>query len=339
MNTHSSKRAVALWLLICCGMVFAMALLGAVTRLTESGLSITEWKPVTGVLPPMNDAEWAQAFADYQKIPQYQLLHSGMTIEEFRNIYFWEWLHRLWGRMTGLAFALPLLYFLARKTIDKKLTLKLAGLFALGGLQGFIGWFMVESGLEIRTSVSPYRLALHLGFALLIYALMLWLALDLRGGRRTTAPRGLVRHGWLALALLAVTMTWGAFVAGLHAGSIYNSWPLMDGDFFPSAALTLTPKWVNVFENGAFAQFIHRWLAPAAAAAILLWVWRLARFHKHEDERRWAMALGAMALFQVSLGLDTLLTHAEVMIATLHQAGAVTLLTLLLVNLQKLKLR
>jgi cytochrome c oxidase assembly protein subunit 15 len=204
---------------------------------------------VTGAIPPFNHAAWAKAFAAYRQIPQYQLLHRGMTLDEFKNIYFWEWLHRLWGRLIGLAVALPLIYFFARREISKPLGMKLCGIFALGALQGFIGWFMVESGLTARTSVSPYRLALHLGFALLIYALMLWMALDLSGTRKTPASWCLRRHGWVSLALLAITIVWGAFTAGLHAGEAYNTWPLMEGEFFITCSKIW--RWCNSFTAGS----------------------------------------------------------------------------------------
>lgn len=311
-----------------------MAVLGAITRLTESGLSITEWKPLVGALPPLHDTEWAKAFADYQQIPQFKLLKSGMTLAEFKQIFFWEWIHRLWGRLIGFVFAVPFIYFLISKKIDRHLGLKLAAVFALGALQGFIGWFMVQSGLEVRTSVSPYRLALHLGFALLLYSLLLWIALDLLQIQRIKLPRKIVQQGWVALVLLVITIIWGAFVAGLHAGEAYNTWPLMEGEIFPSAALTLQPKWLNIFENLAFVQFIHRWLGPTTMLVILVWVWRSAH---HTTDKKWFYALGIMAFAQVALGISTLLTHANIVLATLHQVGAIILLTLLLVNLWKLK--
>jgi cytochrome c oxidase assembly protein subunit 15 len=312
-----------------------MALIGAITRLTESGLSITEWNPVMGALPPLNDAAWDKAFHNYQQIPQYQILHRGMTLDEFKGIFFWEWLHRLWGRMIGVVFGLPLLFFWLRKKIDNKLALKLFAIFALGGLQGFIGWFMVQSGLETRTSVSPYRLAMHLGLALLVYALILWTALGRTNIARTPTTWCLRRHGWIALGFLIITMIWGAFVAGLHAGEAYNTWPLMEGDVLPNAAFTIIPKWLNVFENLALVQFIHRWLGPTTALILLSWVYRLLR--TNPAEKFWPTTLGTMAIAQVMLGISTLLTHVNILLATLHQAGAITLLSLLLVNLYRLE--
>lgn len=286
----------------------------------------------------MNEADWDKVFQDYQQIPQYQILHRGMTLDEFKGIFFWEWLHRLWGRMIGLVFGLPLLIFWLRKKITNKFALKLFAIFALGGLQGFIGWFMVQSGLETRTSVSPYRLALHLGFALFVYVLIFWTALDLMNLPRIKMPESIKRQGWIAFVFLVVTMVWGAFVAGLHAGEAYNTWPLMDGSLLPDAAFTILPKWLNIFENLALVQFIHRWLGPTTALVILVWVYRLTCRNNHQKtNNRMPFALGLVALAQVSLGLCTLLTHANIILATLHQAGAITLLTLLLMNLFRLK--
>lgn len=322
----SRPAAVTVWLLSCCAMIAVMALLGAITRLTESGLSITHWDPVSGILPPLTAEDWRRAFGDYQAIPQYQLLHRGMTLAEFQQIFFWEWLHRLWGRLIGVVFVVPLILFWGRGQINRGTGFKLLAIFALGGVQGFIGWIMVQSGLEERTSVSPYRLALHLGFALAIYSALLWSALP---GRQTPTPR--LRHGWLALGFLALTMVWGAFTAGLQAGTIANTWPLMDGDMLPESATLLDPLWRNAFENPVLVQFIHRWLGPLTMILLLSWVGRCWRVI---GARRSLTALGIMALLQVGLGLATLLSHVEIVIAVLHQAGAICLLTLLLYNLR-----
>lgn len=311
-------------------MVFVMALLGAVTRLTQAGLSITDWAPLIGIIPPLRHDDWARAFAAYQQIPQYQMLHTDMTLDSFKGIYFWEWLHRLWGRLIGVAFAVPLAAFWWRGRIGRQQGLRFVAVFMLGGLQGFIGWFMVESGLVDRTSVSPYRLALHLGFALLIYSLLLWMAV----AERTTDPirSSLRRQGWLALAVLALTMMWGAFVAGLQAGMVYNTWPLMADEFLPSIATSMRPLWRNAFENVALVQFIHRWMGPLTMILVLSWVghcWKTVA-----PARKPALAaLAVMATLQVGLGLATLLSQVQIQIAVLHQAGAITLLTLLLYNL------
>jgi len=333
MQEKADPRPVTIWLLACCAMVFFMALLGAITRLTESGLSITRWDPVMGALPPLNDEAWRHVFAAYQATPQYQLLHrTGMELADFKTIFFWEWLHRLWGRLIGAVFALPLLVFWLRGQISRRDGIRFSLIFLLGGLQGFIGWFMVQSGLEDRTSVSPIRLALHLAFALALYALLLWLALAGKKRERIVVPPSLLRHGWTALACLALTITWGALVAGLQAGQIYNTWPLMDGDMLPALATELAPWWRNLFENPVLAQFVHRWLGPLTLAMALSWVWRCRRIAPTSA----LTALGGMAALQVGLGLATLLSHTEIVIALLHQAGAISLLTLFLYNLQRL---
>lgn len=335
MTKSTTPPAVIRWLYVCCGMIFVMALLGAITRLTESGLSITQWDPISGALPPLNDTAWQKAFADYKTIPQYQIFNHGMSLDEFKNIFFWEWFHRLWGRLIGFVLAVPLIYFNVTRQIPKRLFYKLCAIFALGGLQGFIGWFMVQSGLEVRTSVSPYRLALHLGFALLLYALLLWTALGLRSRiPKVKIPQTLMLFGWVTLGFLSTTIIWGAFVAGLRAGGVYNTWPLMDGAFLPSAATSLNPLWLNFFENTALVQFIHRWIGPTTLLMILslagrLWAWA------SQTNRRWLHALAGMAVVQVCLGMATLLTHVEIVIAVVHQAGAITLLTLLLITLHR----
>ena len=323
MSSRRHSTALTLWLLICCAMIFVMALLGAVTRLSEAGLAITVWDPIMGVLPPITAAEWQAAFAQYRQIPQFQLLHSGMDLPHFQHIYFWEWLHRLWGRLIGLVFAVPLLVFWLRGQVDRVQAITFSGILLLGGLQGLVGWFMVQSGLAIRTSVSPYRLALHLSFALVIYGLLL--RLTLKGDRARLSG-----HGGLALALLAATIFWGGLVAGGQAGLVYNTWPLMAGEWLPEAAGNMQPVWRNAFENAALVQFIHRWLGPLTVAVILTWV---GRCWGRSDRKPLLAALAVMAVAQVGLGLATLLSHVQMVLAVLHQAGAITLLTLLLLNL------
>lgn len=315
-----------------------MALVGAITRLTESGLSITDWAPLTGVVPPSSPEEWQKAFAAYQKIPQYQIMNPNMTLESFKGIYFWEWFHRLWGRLIGVVFLAPLLLFLKQKQISRATGSKLLFIFLLGGLQGFVGWYMVQSGLETRTSVSPYRLAMHLGFALTIYSILLWIAFDgLKSSEifRPKIPRRLVLHGWISLLFLATTMVWGAFVAGLHAGLAYNTWPLMEGEIVPTGAFTLTPFWHNFFENTALVQFIHRWLGPTTMLVLLTWIWRCWRAVP-EAHKLGLVALGLVAILQVALGISTLLSGVRLELAVAHQGNAILLLSLVLFNLQRL---
>lgn len=320
------------WLFLCCGMIFAMAIIGAITRLTESGLSIVTWQPIKDMLPPLNEAAWQQAFAEYQRIPQYRLLNHGMSLEEFKNIYFWEWLHRLWGRLIGLVYAVPFFWFVWRGKLTRKLQLKLWIGLVLGGLQGAVGWFMVASGLSELVYVSHLRLALHLSLALVIYAYLLWLALDLQSPSRQQPPRGVMLHGWLVLAALGITIIWGAFVAGLKAGWVYNSFPLMDGALLPDAAWTLRPLWQNIFNNTALVQFLHRWLAIGTGLLVWSWCWRLW----HRVPQRWpVLALALMVAVQIVLGIATLLQGVPVWLGALHQAGAIILLTLLLLNLHR----
>jgi cytochrome c oxidase assembly protein subunit 15 len=326
-----SNRAVALWLLACAAMVFAMALIGAITRLTESGLSITEWKPITGALPPLSEQAWLAEFAKYQATPEFRLKHAGMTLVDFKHIFFWEWLHRLWGRLIGLVFAIPFVALWASGRVDRRLVPRLLGLLVLGGLQGAIGWFMVKSGLVDRPEVSHYRLALHLATALLIYALLIWVALGLlvpepgaAGVRQSTR-----RHGWATLALLAVTIVWGAFVAGLDAGFAYNTWPLMDGRLVPPEMWTIIPAWLNPFENTAAVQFTHRWLAILTGLMVVAFAARLRAAATAPRARAVAAGLGLAVLAQIALGITTLLLVVPVPVATLHQAGAMTVLGLL----------
>ncbi|HEX2112884.1 MAG TPA: COX15/CtaA family protein [Alphaproteobacteria bacterium] len=324
---HNANRTVAYWLIFCCAMIFAMVVIGGVTRLTESGLSITEWKPVTGAIPPLSEGAWQDAFAKYQQIPEYRHRNMGMTLPEFKNIFWWEFVHRLWGRLIGLVYAVPLVWFVLRGQVRGPLAWKLAGIFLLGGLQGVLGWYMVQSGLVDRVDVSPYRLTAHLGLALLIYAASLWTALDLlRPGRKEATP--LARPALAFCGLAFVTMLSGGFVAGLDAGMIYNTFPLMDGRLVPAGYLDETPWWVNLFENVAAVQFNHRLLAMTtlACAIALAFAGRRAA----PRVRGLAAATGGMAALQAALGIATLLLVVPIPLAAAHQAGAVLLLTLAL---------
>jgi heme a synthase len=335
------RRSIGIWLLLCAAMIVVMALIGAITRLTESGLSITEWKPIRGVIPPLDATQWEEAFAQYRQIPEYQSINQGMSLDEFKFIYFWEWLHRLWGRLIGLVFAVPLLWFWCKRRLPYGWGLKLCGLLALGGAQGFIGWFMVQSGLSERTDVSHYRLAMHLGAAMILYGLCLKAALLFLWPYNAPAPAAapdqterafLVVMGKAALGLLFLTIIWGAFVAGLNAGLAYNTWPDMNGHFAPPELLHLTPFWLNPFENAAAVQFTHRWLAVIAVCFLLTYAW-MARNQAQRTgdvrQERIAKALMAMAVLQVGLGIATLLLSVPLALATLHQGGAMVLLGLL----------
>jgi len=334
----SSDRAIGIWLLACCAMIFLMVLIGGVTRLTESGLSITEWKPVEGVLPPLSAAQWQDAFAQYKAIPQYEAIHADMTLDQFKHIYFWEYIHRLWGRLIGFAFLLPFLWFVIRGEVSRRLIAPLAGLFILGGLQGALGWWMVESGLAHRIEVSQYRLAAHLAMAVVIYLAMLWVALGLVApsfGRPLSPPgRGasILRSGAvLVLVLVFTTLVAGAFVAGTRAGYLDNTFPLMEGQFVPPDYWHLTPLWRNWFENLTSVQFDHRVLAESTWFVIAA-LWLAGLRAALTLGQRWALhALFFFACLQVALGITTLLTVVWLPVAAAHQAGALCLLTSALV--------
>ncbi|MFM7346647.1 MAG: COX15/CtaA family protein [Tagaea sp.] len=321
---HPSDRAVAIWLLICAAMIFAMVVIGGITRLTESGLSIVEWRPVTGTLPPLSDAQWQAEFDKYRQIDQYRLLNAGMSLAEFKVIFFWEWFHRFWGRLIGLVFFVPFVWFLWKGAVRGRLALKLAGIFALGGLQGFVGWWMVASGLrDDMIAVSHIRLAAHLGLALIIHASILWVALDLLRGPRAATP---ARKAGLALAALVfVTILAGALVAGLDAGMTHNSFPLMDGRLFPAGYFDLDPAWRNVFDNVVAVQFNHRWLGMACAVLACVYAWRVTADDR--ADRLWVLSPAIAACAQAALGIATLLLWVPLPLAAAHQAGAVILLS------------
>ena len=321
-------RAIAVWLLCCCAMIFGMIVIGGITRLTLSGLSITEWQPVTGVLPPLSAAAWAAEFEKYRQIPQYRLLNAGMSLADFQSIYWWEYVHRLWGRLIGIVYAVPFLYFWLRGRLPRRLFAPLGGILLLGAAQGALGWYMVESGLAERVDVSQYRLVAHLALALAIYGLTLWIALGLLVQPPCTAVAAAWRRGTGAvMALVALTIVAGGFVAGLHAGLTYNTFPLMDGYFVPAGYAQLEPFVRNWFENVAAVQFDHRVLAMTTAAAVLM-LWIAGRNAALPRPAGLALhALLATAALQFALGVSTLLFVVPIPIAAAHQAGAVLLLT------------
>jgi cytochrome c oxidase assembly protein subunit 15 len=310
--------AVAAWLLVCAAFTFAMVVVGGITRLTESGLSIVEWQPLAGALPPLSQADWETLFAKYRETPQFQKVFSGIGLEGFKSIFWWEYAHRLLGRAIGVVFLLPYLFFLIKGKLGKTLSWKLAGLFVLGGLQGAMGWYMVKSGLVDDPRVSHFRLTAHLGLALLIFSIEFWLALGLLKERTRKADP--LSHAVLcAVFLMALS---GGFVAGLRAGHSYNTFPLMNGHLVPPEAFMLEPWWRNFLWNAATVQLVHRsifWLLLALIPA--LW-WQLRR----TPAKIAAHHLLAMFLIQASLGITTLLLAVPLPVAALHQAGAVLLL-------------
>jgi cytochrome c oxidase assembly protein subunit 15 len=324
---HGSPGAVAGWLYVCCALVFAMVVIGGVTRLTHSGLSITEWQPIVGTLPPLTDADWQSAFAKYQATPEYQQVNKGMELSEFKGIFWWEYFHRLLGRLIGVAFFVPYLWFLARRQIPPGYGWRLLGIFVLGGLQGAMGWYMVKSGLVDDPRVSQFRLTAHLGLAFLIFAAMLWVAWSLRMPRRFAVAddrqRGVRRFAFALVAVVFAMVLTGGVVAGIRAGFAYNTFPLMNGAVVPPEILSLTPWWKNFFWNMATVQFDHRLLAWALAFAVPALWWR-ARGTPGLPSRARAgtAALLAMLAVQVGLGIATLVNVVPLPLAALHQAGA-----------------
>lgn len=318
-------RAIALWLLSVAGLVVLMVIVGGITRLTESGLSITEWKPVTGALPPLSHADWVEEFRKYQQIPEYQQINRGMSLEQFKSIFFWEWSHRLLGRLIGLAFALPLLWFAVRRAIPKGYGPRLVALLALGGLQGTIGWWMVESGLSVRTDVSHYRLATHLLTALFIAGGLVWTALDLLDLSRNdrAKPARLRPFALFAGFVLLIQLMWGAFVAGLDAGYVANDWPLMQGSFVPDGITWHGSLWATISSDPYLIHFFHRWWAWVAAAALIL----LARKAKAVGSRGASIAVNAAVGTQILLGISTVMSGIALPLAVAHQAvGALVVL-------------
>lgn len=333
-------EAVRVWLLTVAALIFLMVSLGGATRLTGSGLSITEWQPIIGAVPPLSDAAWQEAFDKYKQIPQYEHVNRGMSLAAFKLIYWWEWTHRFLGRLIGVVFLVPFLYFLAAGQLGRPLMWKLGGIFALGGLQGFIGWYMVSSGLAERISVSQYRLALHMTLAVAIFGTVLWVALSLGRTRPALAPvrsRGLQAAAAAIAALVLLQVAAGAFVAGLKAGSGWNTWPLMDGELIPQGLGAVSPWWANLFENALTAQFNHRLLAYAIAAAALWHLWSLHRGHADAGMRRSGAVLVGAVLAQAALGIWTLLAQVPIPLALLHQAGAIALSGLVLWHWHRLR--
>jgi cytochrome c oxidase assembly protein subunit 15 len=330
-------RAVRVWLTIVAALIAVMVLVGGATRLTESGLSIVEWKPVTGTLPPLSDAQWNAAFDGYKQIPQYRELNAGMTLAQFKTIFWWEWSHRLLGRVIGIAYLLPFLWFLWRGAIGPEWKRALWIIFGLGALQGAVGWWMVASGLSQRLEVSQVRLATHLSLALVIYAAIVWTLRRLVDRPRESAPARLRITALVLLALTFVQLYFGALVAGLRAGKLYNTWPLIDGALIPDAARLWfeTPWWKNLFDNHLTVQFDHRMLAYT--------LWALAAWHAIDAVRTGAQraATGAMLLFaaltlQAALGILTLLYAVPIDLALSHQAMGIVVLTLAVLQAERL---
>jgi len=333
------QRGIGIWLLVVAVMVAGMVVLGGLTRLTESGLSMVDWRPITGWLPPLTHESWEAAFRAYQAYPEYQKVNAGMSLEEFQGIFWLEYVHRLWGRLIGVVFAVPLVVLLIRRRVDRPLGWKLAGLFVLGGLQGALGWYMVKSGLVDRPDVSQYRLVAHLGFALLIYGCLLWVAFGLLLRRAAPAPSAaeaslagaaLGGRAKAVAALIFLTILSGGFVAGLDAGYAYNTFPLMDGELIPTHLFAVQPWWRSAFEDVTTVQFVHRLLAMVTLAAVLSFRLSLRRRSLAPRARVAVDLLAGWVMVQVGLGIATLLTIVALPLAALHQFSALILLTLAL---------
>jgi cytochrome c oxidase assembly protein subunit 15 len=335
------NRAVRWWLVTIVVLIAIMALVGGATRLTESGLSIVEWKPVTGTLPPLNQEQWRQAFDAYKAIPQYRELNAGMNLDQFKTIFWWEWSHRLLGRVIGVAFLLPFLWFLWRGVLSADLRLRLWLIFGLGALQGVVGWWMVASGLSERVEVSHYRLATHLMLALLIFSAIVWTLRRMSQGSPSGASARLKITGVALLMLTFVQLYLGALLAGLRAGRVYNTWPEIDGALIPSTARLFfeTPWWRNLFDNTLMVQFEHRMVAYALFALAILHAVDAVRSRAATAAVNGALWLAAAVTLQAGLGILTLLNQVPVLLGLAHQAVAMSVLTLAIFQAERLAAR
>lgn len=332
MNPGSDAR-VRGWLLLSAAAVVLAVAIGGITRLTESGLSITEWRPVSGILPPVSAADWSREYTAYLGIPEARTVHRGITLAQFKALYWWEWTHRLLARLVGLVLAVPYFVLLAQGHIRGAHRGRLLLLPVLAAAQGVLGWYMVRSGLEVRTDVSPYRLTAHLGMALVIYAICIWTLLDLKPTDPDAAPAPVRLRHWITFGLIltVVTLLSGGFVAGLDAGRTFNTFPLMGGQVVPPGYYLPGTGWRNAFENPAAAQFHHRVLALATAVTLLCLAVAARRAPVSARLRRTTTIAGLVVLLQLSLGITTLLLGVPVAIAVLHQVTGVMVLTAMLV--------
>ncbi len=340
-SIETRRRAVRVWLYAVAAMMVLTLLVGGATRLTESGLSITEWKPVLGVLPPLTDADWQAEFQKYRAIPQYTQLNKGMSLDAFKTIYWWEWSHRFLARSIGAVFLLPFVFFLWRGWIEPPLRARLWMIFGGGALLGAVGWWMVASGLTERTSVSQYRLAFHLTLACTIYAAIVWTSQQIFPRVPVLAPPRI-----RAIALLIAMMTLmqiylGALVAGLDAGLSFNTWPLIDGAVVPDSSRLWfeTPWWRNLFENHLTVQFQHRMLAYAIFAVALLHALDAARLPAGDRTRRYSAIIAALVTMQAVVGIGTLMMQVPIFMALAHQAMAVLVLTVAVLHAERLRHR
>jgi cytochrome c oxidase assembly protein subunit 15 len=331
-------RSVRAWLIVVAALVICTLMVGGATRLTESGLSIVEWKPVTGTIPPLTDAEWSRQFEAYKTIPQYREMNRGMSLGEFKTIFWWEWGHRLLGRLIGAVFLLPFLWFLWRGFLSSELKRRLWIIFALGGLQGAVGWWMVSSGLTGRVSVSQYRLAIHFMLALFIFSAIVWTLRQLQVRPPSVAPLRVKIVGRILLALVFLQLYFGALVAGLRAGRVFNTWPQIDGAFIPTAERLFfeQPWWRNFFDNTLTVQFTHRMIAYTLVALAIVHVIDAIRSRTSPAVVTGALWIMAIMLVQVAVGILTLLNQVPIDLGLAHQAIAIVVLTLALFQIERL---
>lgn len=326
-----TNRPLIIWLLGTCFLIWLMIMLGGATRLTHSGLSIVEWKPITGILPPLTHMQWLGEFDKYKQFPEYKLINQGMSLSSFQFIYFMEYAHRLLGRLMGLWFMIPLFFFWIRHRLSS--TLKKRALIALilGMSQGFLGWYMVKSGLVKDPSVSHYRLTAHLALAVALYGLLFWTALEIMcsssKSKRRTEPQIIEHLSIISCGAISLTILYGGLVAGLKAGLIYNTFPLMEGQFIPSEWAFHQPLWINFFENAALVQWIHRWLALSTLGLILYTAWKTWNISPNKHTHVTALFFAIAALVQATLGVITLIYQVPVSLGTIHQGASVVVLS------------
>ncbi|MFB9058128.1 COX15/CtaA family protein [Mariniflexile ostreae] len=336
MKQNKDNKKVIYWLLTGCALIFIMVTVGGITRLTDSGLSISNYKLITGTIPPIGDAEWEEAFNLYKQYPEYQKLHYHFTLDDFKSIYFWEWLHRVIGRLIGLVFIIPFLYFLATKQLTKKTILKCLVLLGLGAFQGFLGWYMVKSGLVDMPNVSHYRLSAHLTTAFLTFAATLWVALDLIYPNKKPANKALRNLTLISYGVLLFQIIYGGFVAGLKAGLLHNHWPMMnEGQFMHYTAYILEPFYKNLIENPSGIQFIHRTIAYIVVVFIFL-IWRKSKAYVlTKNQQSGVYALVVLVLAQFVLGVFTILLQVPLWLGVAHQIGAFFLLSAMTFTLHR----
>ncbi|TVQ66256.1 MAG: heme A synthase [Balneolaceae bacterium] len=337
--TNSDKKLIRRWYWAGATLVFIILIIGGITRLTGSGLSMTEWQPIMGVIPPLNEAQWEEAFEQYKQYPEYQQINRGMGMAEFKVIFFWEYLHRMAARTLGIVFIVPFLWFLSRRIFDKKQFLRAVFLMTLGMGQALMGWYMVQSGLADIPAVSHYRLAAHLSLAFVIFGACVWFALDLRPYKHSpgSGRKELIKWLWLFTLLLAVQIVWGAFVAGLNAGHIYNTFPKMFQYWFPPELWISEPLLINLVDNIVTVQWVHRVVGTLLAINVLaIWI-RSYQLKTTITTKMWSLSLFAVVLIQYTIGVFTLIYHVPISLGVIHQAAAMILFGVLLGYLHFLK--